>query len=722
MKGLAKIRDRGVSLLSFAVVYVLLFALLAAGLSPERYDLKVGEVAPATIAATKDVEDTCATEQLRDAARKAVQPSYVSDEEVQAEVLGNLQNCFNSLLQYKVEAAEGASEQAALMKNAAAAVEPAQLEDSALSAILACDTETFRSLYELTYAKVRETLTSKLPEGQEEEAALRIEREIQGEGYDDRLVSAAMSIVRATMKPNMLLDEETTQANRDKAAEDVIPVYYKQGQNITNKGELITQNQIEMLDSLGMLMDRSLDMTLYIGLALLLLLMVGSIWGYMLVFAPYLLTEYKTVILLGLILVLTSGISLLVRGLSSYLMPVSMGAMLTTMLIKPRLAIVVNLVLSVITGLMATIQSGQFASTMFSVMLIPIVSGTICVCVIRRKPQRYRILLTGLIMSVVNAVSALAVGLITSASTQNIWLWAAWAAGSGILSAVLCLGIQPALEWLFNLITPSKLMELSNPNQPLLRRLLLEAPGTYHHSIIVANLAEAAADTVGADGLLARVGAYYHDIGKLKRPLYFKENQLEDNPHDRADPRVSAAILTAHTRDGAELAQKARLPQEIVDIIRQHHGDSPVIYFYDRALKQGEAADVSDFRYEGPRPQSREAGIVMMADTIEAAVRSMPGATPEKMNQLIRKLVWAKVDDGQLNECAITVEDIEKICKAFLTVLTGVYHERVEYPDVVLTKQQEHVPALEAAESEAQAESSGSLESEEVQNAAGTVH
>jgi putative nucleotidyltransferase with HDIG domain len=238
---------------------------------------------------------------------------------------------------------------------------------------------------------------------------------------------------------------------------------------------------------------------------------------------------------------------------------------------------------------------------------------------------------------------------------------------------------------MFNLVTNAKLLELSNPNQPLLHRLLLEAPGTYHHSIIVANLAEAAADAVGGNGLLARVGAYYHDIGKLKRPMYFKENQMGDNPHDRTDPRVSAAILTAHPRDGAQMAQKARIPGPIVDIVRQHHGDSLAIYFYDKAVKlYGEDVDPSAFRYQGPRPHSKEAAIVMLADTIEAATRTLVNPNPEKMEQLIRKLVREKMNDGQLNESELTFSDLDKICSTFSTVLAGVHHERIEYPDIAL--------------------------------------
>ena len=270
-----------------------------------------------------------------------------------------------------------------------------------------------------------------------------------------------------------------------------------------------------------------------------------------------------------------------------------------------------------------------------------------------------------------------------------------------MFSAVLAIGLQALLELVFNLATNAKLIELSNPNQPLLRRLLMEAPGTYHHSIIVANLAEAAATAVGANGLLARVGAYYHDVGKLKRPMYFKENQRGDNPHDRTDPRVSAAILTAHPRDGAQMAQKDRLPSPVVDIVRQHHGDSLALYFYDKAVKlYGEDVDVSSFRYEGPRPRSKEAAVVMLADTIEAATRTLANPSPEKMEALIRKLVREKLDDGQLNDSALTFSDLDKICSTFVTVLTGVFHERIEYPEINIPPRkpvEEEPPAEEAA-------------------------
>ena len=210
--------------------------------------------------------------------------------------------------------------------------------------------------------------------------------------------------------------------------------------------------------------------------------------------------------------------------------------------------------------------------------------------------------------------------------------------------------------------------------------------------IYLLNLAEAAAEAVGANALLVRVGAYYHDIGKLIRPLYFKENQMGENPHDKTDPRVSTAILTEHTRDGVELARRHHLPEPIIDMIRQHHGDTPVMYFYAKAVKMfgEENVDIRDFRYDGPKPQTSEAAILMLSDTVEAAVRALPDPTQEKISALIRKLVRGKMEDGQLDECTLTFRDIGKICSAFETVLQGVFHERIEYPSVDLSRAQHY--------------------------------
>jgi cyclic-di-AMP phosphodiesterase PgpH len=254
---------------------------------------------------------------------------------------------------------------------------------------------------------------------------------------------------------------------------------------------------------------------------------------------------------------------------------------------------------------------------------------------------------------------------------------------SGFLAAVLTIGLIPFFEEGFGILSSLKLIELSNPNHPLLRKLLMEAPGTYHHSIVVANLSEAACEAVEANGLLARVGAYYHDVGKTKRPHFFIENQMNiENPHDKIAPQLSKTIIIAHPYDGAEMLKKHHLPKEIIDIAEQHHGTTCLKYFYHKASQNSdkEVSEV-DFRYPGPKAQSKESAIVGIADAVEAAVRSLAKPTPVKIESLVNKIIADRVEDGQLNECDLTFKELEIISKTICETLQGMFHSRIEYPE-----------------------------------------
>jgi putative nucleotidyltransferase with HDIG domain len=247
-------------------------------------------------------------------------------------------------------------------------------------------------------------------------------------------------------------------------------------------------------------------------------------------------------------------------------------------------------------------------------------------------------------------------------------------------------GVLPYLEDMFGITTTFKLLELANPSQPLLRELQLKAPGTYHHSILVGNLAEAAAEAIGADALLVRVGSYYHDVGKTKRPYFFIENQLGmANQHDRISPRLSALVITAHVKEGLEMAREHKLPAILQEFIATHHGTSLVSYFYHQAVQAEGQRQVQEehFRYPGPRPRTRETGIVMLADGVEAACRSLKTPTPEQIEQMVRKIVDKRLADGELSEAPLTLKEIEKISAAFIRILTGLFHHRIEYPDQV---------------------------------------
>ena len=313
--------------------------------------------------------------------------------------------------------------------------------------------------------------------------------------------------------------------------------------------------------------------------------------------------------------------------------------------------------------------------------------GIVSVIALNGQSNRLQPVISGAIGGAAAALVLSAVQAFSGVDFKTIAIDSGWMFAGCLLSGIIATGLLPLFERVFDISTEARLNELMNNNNPLLKRLMLEAPGTYHHSVIVGNLSEAAASSIGANPFLARAGAYYHDIGKLKRPGYFKENQMGENPHENVDPYVSAAILTSHTKDGMLMAQKEHLPPEIQQIILQHHGVTPVMFFYHKALQMsdGQQVDINDFRYAGPRPQTKEAAIVMLADTIEAAVRSMKDPTPKGIDQFIERLIRGKLEDGQLIDCPLSLSDIDKISDAFTSILRGVYHERIEYPTVQKT-------------------------------------
>lgn len=669
----------------------LMFAPLYAGITPEQYDIQVGAPAPIEILATKDVVDSVTTEQLKNNAAASVEPSYKSADFSGVDgVLNDLSARFDVLRSAYNDWSAGEADAQTLISDAELTDLNEKLGFSLtrdqLNTLLATERQTLEALFEAALTEVKGTLMSTLPEGQESVAVKNIRLELTRK-YPAQLVGVVTELIRGCIRPTMLIDEEITEQNREKARDAVEAKMCVKGQVIVRKGEIVTLAQYTMISSLGLLADDSFDIQTLLGIALLVIALELALIAYLYRFQKSLLESPKQMMLLSLVLVLAVWLCFVFRYVNVYFMPVALALLLVSMLMDAQLALFVNLIVALLASMMTT------GSGMIAIVLMACVSGPFIAMLFNKSMMRMTTLLAGVLIGVGNFLITLGVGLFNSVEIRTVLINALWAAGGGAVSAVICIGVQPVLEGLFNLATASKLIELSNPNQPLLRRLLLEASGTYHHSIIVANLAEAACSAIGANGLLARVGAYYHDIGKLKRPMYFKENQMGDNPHDRTDPRVSTAILTAHPRDGAAMAQKARIPEPVIDIIRQHHGDCPVMFFYDKALKlYGDQVDISAFRYEGPRPQTREAAVVMMADSIEAATRALPNPDPEKIDALIRKIVRGKLNDGQLDCSNLTFNDLEKICSAFSTVLTGVFHERIEYPTIAIPPRGEAAP------------------------------
>lgn len=702
-----------------AIGAVCMIGIFCAAITPERYDLQVGAIANKTIMASKDVVDEVTTAARREAAAKQVEPSYHLKEGAGDEVLLDLSGVFTELAnvqQYGKGLLAQENKASRTFKQeelnyAKSLLSKVTLADYQLQTLLNTADEDFANMKESVTAAVRNSLNTTIREGQVNQSIQTIQQLVGYRVETDLLQNVVTPVLRKCIKPNMVIEQEATALAQEKARAEVEPVVYVQGQNIIRAGERVSANQLAMLRSLGLLDDNSVDVTMYAGAVLVILCTLTAMLVFLKLLKDNIWYQMKQTVVLMLVLTLTMALccGTVLIG-SAYMAPLAMGAMLLTGLIGSHVALAANFALAIIVSALSAGGSNNYSTEMVHLLLTGLLSGTFAVYFLKEKPQRIRVLVCGLGVSAINLVVMLAIGLMTNNDLGTVLINSAWSMCGGLAAAVISLGLQPLFETAFNLATPSKLLEWTNPNQPLSRKLLLEAAGTYHHSLIVANLAEAAAEAIGANPLLVRAGAYYHDVGKLKRPMYFKENQKGDNPHDHTDPYVSAAIVTAHTRDGLQLAKKYRLPMEIQDIIMEHHGDTPVMFFYHKALQKpdGKAVDVKDFRYDGRRPRSKESAIIMLADTVEAAVRSLPDPTPKNIEAAIERLIRGKLEDGQLSDCPLTLKDIDKISKSFAQSLNGAFHERIEYPTVAISgagQQNLQSPAPEKLEAPAAEES-----------------
>ncbi|HET7853088.1 MAG TPA: HDIG domain-containing protein, partial [Candidatus Methylomirabilis sp.] len=360
-----------------------------------------------------------------------------------------------------------------------------------------------------------------------------------------------------------------------------------------------------------------------------------------------------------------------------YSIPVALGSVLLSVLFNARVAFGGAMALAILSALMVTDEVAFF--------LYGLIGAVVGAFGIRRTQDRTTFFKAGFWVAVVNVGTVLTFMSIYGGSSVALPYDLVASLANGALVALFASTLLPVLEYLFGTATDLKLLELSNLNQPLLKQLMKTAPGTYHHSLMLAELAEAAAEAIGANPLLCRVGAYYHDIGKVKKPAYFIENQMDAmNRHDKLSPSLSSLIVVSHVKDGIEMALEHRLPAAIVELIPQHHGTRLVTYFYERA-KESQDPDLGevkeeDYRYPGPKPQTREAAILMVADAVEAAARTLTDPTPARVQGLVQRIVNNIFIEGQLSECDLTLKDLHQIARAMVRVLTAVHHHRVDYP------------------------------------------
>lgn len=654
--------------------FLAMVVLMAANMFPKKYDLKVGDIVQEDIVAHKDAIDTVATRKLREAAASSVAQKYTLDQNVTKEVKERVGEIFDGARRVRSRDIIR-SDKVKLLKSTVFD----GLSEETYSLMIDLSDYELREMETVTKAVIETVMNDGIKEESIDRAKALIIEEFKKTSLPEAVKSAGEEIAFSVIRPNMIFDEEATERERKAAAEAVAPVKIAKGQVIIEKGKPVTQEQLELLKELGLLPhDSSSYFKMAFGIAALVLVLEFILAAEIYLFHREVFENVPYLGLLALIVITTFFISTVFKTISNYLVPVSAGSMLISMLINPQIAITASFVMSVSVGVLL---GSDFASAL--VALVGSLMGTYFT---KKVMQRGDLTKAGGLVGLANFFVILGFGLFNNNSFLDIAKDSFLGIANGFLSSILAIGLLPFLENSFGITTSVRLLELSNPNQPLLRRLLLEAPGTYHHSIIVGNLAEAAAEAVGGDSLLARVGANYHDIGKLKRPYFFIENQLtSDNPHDKLNPTLSALIITSHVKDGLEIARQYKLPPVIQDFIAQHHGTTLLTYFYKKASdnQEGKKVEESGFRYDGPKPQTKEVAIVMLADSAEAAVRSMSKPTPGKIEGLVRQIIKEKLADGQLDESNLTLKDLDKIAAAFSKVLTGIFHSRIEYPEKI---------------------------------------
>ncbi len=485
---------------------------------------------------------------------------------------------------------------------------------------------------------------------------------------------------------NSFYDAEKTIEARNEAASSVTPVVIRSGDIIVREGQIITNEIYDDLELVGLLKQQK-KVFPGIGLALFIILLLFTLMNELFLLHKKDRFDFgKMIIFLsvnGIVITLMKIVSLFSNQLNHlYLVvPVATGVLLIKFLINERLSIVIAIILSIIGSI---IFNGEIPGSLnFEAGVYFLIVQFAAIILLRNIQDRISIIKVSFGMILINVLTIVIFLLLSFIQYDLIAaiLYSGYGIIAAILSGVLAIGLLPFFETGLGILSDQRLLTLANPNQPLLKKILTEAPGTYHHSVMVANLSETACEAIGANGLLARVGSYYHDIGKTIHPHYFIENQVAiRNPHDFIDPQQSATIIINHVIDGVKLLKEHKLPKEIIDIAAQHHGTSLVEYFYYNAKKENETVNEADFRYPGPVPTTKEAGIISICDSVEAAVRSLKEPSAEKIEEIVASIVNKKLTDGQFNHTPLTIEELHVIQETICDTLKGIFHSRIQYP------------------------------------------
>ncbi|MDO9465635.1 MAG: HDIG domain-containing protein [bacterium] len=505
-----------------------------------------------------------------------------------------------------------------------------------------------------------------------------VEKNIQ----NGKLLKPISKLIKALIVPNISYDRIETEKEKERAVKNA-PLQYKtisKGESIIRKGEKVTKEQLEYINALNQFSEKSrlnwLKQIAGVCLSFLIIIFILNI--YINKFLQHVFSNITSLAIVSLVTIGFVAINkiILTFSLSPYLIPTAAVAIMLATLLNVEIAFIINLALCIFIGIATDYK--------FDYFFVATVGGITAILYSTQTKRRIDIIKIGFIVGLVNVATIISIDLHKGIILGMMFDHIKWGFANGIISSFIAAGLLPILEHSFNIPTDAKLLELLDLNRPILKQLSKEAPGTYQSCLAVGTLAEAASDSIKANSLLTKVASYYHDIGKIKKASYFIENQIQNkNIHNKITPIMSNLVLISHVKDGVKAAKEANLPKLIIDIIEQHHGTTLTSFFFQRALEKDNSNSVKeeDFRYPGPKPQTKEAAVVMLADSVEAASRTLDDPTSSRIKTMVEKIINNKFSDHQLNESALTLKDLSKIAKSFTHILISMFHTRIEYPD-----------------------------------------
>ncbi|MGO5065860.1 MULTISPECIES: HD family phosphohydrolase [unclassified Clostridium] len=668
-------------LLVFFITFLFMYVVLATSFITKKYDLKEGDIARVDIKAPREIKDEVSTKARLQQALESVPIQYTKRTEVKTEILNDINSFFSQVDSLKDKKIDEKQKIQQIDQNG-----KINISERELIQILNLDKTELKSMQDVlikvisdAYENVNISDDSQKDNAQDiKKAQEYVYSKIKMSKITNPLRQLTLNIAYSEIKPNFYYDKEKTEELKKETLKNTPPVMIKKDQIIVKEGEPVSKYQLDLLKDVGLLNNNNnFEWYIFIGLAVLIILVLFIQGIYIYKFYNEVFNDLNSLILVSLNNCIAILLARSMYTISPFLIPLASIPMILTLLLNYNISLFNSLVNCILIAVAVNFE--------VEIILIAIMSAVLGSTILRKMQERNDILYASSYIAIINVILTFSAGFLLSNSVIDVSKKALFTLIGGVLSAILTIGLLPLFENLFGIVTTIKLLELSNPNNPLLKKLLVEAPGTYHHSILVGNLAEVAAEVVNGNPVLARVSAYYHDIGKTKRPYFFKENQIgKENPHDKISPNLSTLIITSHVKDGLELAKEYKIPKVIQDIIQQHHGTSLVKYFYITMKNNSERPEdinEEDFRYPGPIPKSKEAAIIMLADGVEAAVRSINEPTKGRIEEMVNKIIKERLDEGQLDECDLTLKEIGLIREAFLKVLVSIYHQRIEYPE-----------------------------------------